>query len=265
MPITAFIGVRISWLIVARNALFASLAASAAARASCGLLEQPRVLDRDHGLVGEGLQQRDLLVGERPRRLAHDADRADAAVFPQHRRARDRVVADQLEHVRARRRRTRSSRPHRGCAAVRRSRIACRRHACRRAAWGTCCDDRIERRAAPGGRRAPGRRRRPGRCRAARSANRCWQLSRILSNTGAVSATELLITCSTSAVAVCCSSASLVSLNRRAFWIAITAWSAKVLSSAISLSVNGTGGWRRQHDRADAARLRAASARQTAE
>ena len=35
MPITAFIGVRISWLIVARNELFASLAASAAARASC--------------------------------------------------------------------------------------------------------------------------------------------------------------------------------------------------------------------------------------
>ena len=34
MPITPFIGVRISWLIVARNALFASLAASATARAS---------------------------------------------------------------------------------------------------------------------------------------------------------------------------------------------------------------------------------------
>ena len=38
MPITAFIGVRISWLIVARNELFASLAASAwRARASCVL------------------------------------------------------------------------------------------------------------------------------------------------------------------------------------------------------------------------------------
>ena len=35
MPITAFIGVRISWLIVARNELLASFAASAAARASC--------------------------------------------------------------------------------------------------------------------------------------------------------------------------------------------------------------------------------------
>ena len=57
MPITAFIGVRISWLIVARNALLASLAASAWARASCASLEQLGVLDRDHRLVGEGLEQ----------------------------------------------------------------------------------------------------------------------------------------------------------------------------------------------------------------
>ena len=35
IPITAFIGVRISWLIAARNVLFAAFAASAAARASC--------------------------------------------------------------------------------------------------------------------------------------------------------------------------------------------------------------------------------------
>ena len=33
MPITAFIGVLISWLIVARNALFACVAASASSRA----------------------------------------------------------------------------------------------------------------------------------------------------------------------------------------------------------------------------------------
>jgi hypothetical protein len=38
--------------------------------------------------------------------------------------------------------------------------------------------------------------------------------------------------------------ASLASLNRRAFWIAITAWSAKVSSSLISLSAKGPGGWR---------------------
>ena len=57
MPITAFIGVRISWLIVARNELLASLAASAAARACLRLVEQPHVLDRDHRLVGERLQR----------------------------------------------------------------------------------------------------------------------------------------------------------------------------------------------------------------
>ena len=63
MPMTAFIGVRISWLIVARKALLASLAASACGTRLLRLLEQLRVLDRDHRLVGEGLQQRDLLVG----------------------------------------------------------------------------------------------------------------------------------------------------------------------------------------------------------
>ena len=43
------------------------------------------------------------------------------------------------------------------------------------------------------------------------------------SNTGCVSVTEPLMTRRISAVAVCRSSASLVSLNSRAFWIAITA------------------------------------------
>ena len=73
------------------------------------------------------------------------------------------------------------------------------------------------------------------------AANSRSQLSRILSKTGFASATELLMTCSTSAVAVCCSSASWVSLKRRAFWIAITAWSANVFSSAMSFSENGRG------------------------
>ena len=47
--------------------------------------EQPRVLHRDHGLRGEILEQRDLLVGERPNFLAIDGDRADHLVFAQHR------------------------------------------------------------------------------------------------------------------------------------------------------------------------------------
>ncbi len=47
------------------------------------------------------------------------------------------------------------------------------------------------------------------------------------------------MTCSTSAVAVCCSSASRVSVMSRAFSIAMTACAAKFCNSAICLSENG--------------------------
>ena len=50
--------------------------------------------------------------------------------------------------------------------------------------------------------------------------------SSIASNTGARSPGEALMTCSTSAVAVCCSSASRVSVMSRAFSIAMTACAA---------------------------------------
>ena len=55
---------------------------------------------------------------------------------------------------------------------------------------------------------------------------------------------ERLITLSTSAVAVCCSSdrqfvVRAQSSNSRTFSIAITAWSAKVVTSSICFSVNG--------------------------
>src|SRR5262249_28320437 len=63
---------------------------------------------------------------------------------------------------------------------------------------------------------------------------------------------EELMTCSTSEVAVCRSSDSVksrvracTSSNSRAFSIAITAWSAKVLSSVICFSVNGLTSKRR--------------------
>ena len=59
-----------------------------------------------------------------------------------------------------------------------------------------------------------------------------------------MSDTDPLMTSSTSAVAVWRSSASFVSLNSLAFWIAITAWSAKVCSSATSSSAKGCGGLR---------------------
>jgi hypothetical protein len=57
--------------------------------------------------------------------------------------------------------------------------------------------------------------------------------------TGPRSVGELEMTRRISAVAVCCSSASFVSLNSRTFSIAMTAWSANVLSSSISLFENG--------------------------
>ncbi len=50
-----------------------------------GLVEQPRVLDRDHGLVGEGRAAADLLLVEGPASVTRDADRADRPAFPQHR------------------------------------------------------------------------------------------------------------------------------------------------------------------------------------
>ena len=56
-----------------------------------------------------------------------------------------------------------------------------------------------------------------------------------------------------SALAVWWASASCVSLNIRAFWIAMTAWSAKVFSSCVLL-VGVTAGLAASHDgdRADA-------------
>ena len=73
---------------------------------------------------------------------------------------------------------------------------------------------------------------------------RLCAFSRIASNTGARSPGEALITCSTSAVAVCCSSASRCSAISRALCIAITAWAAKFSSNAICLSENARTSWR---------------------
>ena len=71
MPITAFIGVRISWLIVARNALLASLAVSAWAlaisacsRACCVSLNSRAFWIAITAWSAKVLMQRDLLVAE---------------------------------------------------------------------------------------------------------------------------------------------------------------------------------------------------------
>ena len=77
-----------------------------------------------------------------------------------------------------------------------------------------------------------------------RTASRAF--AAIASNTGCTSVGEWLMTRRISLVAVCCSSASVrsrlrdsSSLNSRVFSIAMTAWSAKVLSNSICLSENG--------------------------
>ena len=71
------------------------------------------------------------------------------------------------------------------------------------------------------------------------------------SNTGCTSLGELAMTFRISAVAVCRSSASRVSLNSRTFSIAMTAWSAKVCSSWTWWADKRTRFLARDVDRAD--------------
>ena len=66
------------------------------------------------------------------------------------------------------------------------------------------------------------------------------------SNTGARSPGDELMTCSTSAVAVCWSRASRVSLINRALSIAMTACAAKFCNSAICFGENGRTSWRKR-------------------
>ena len=69
------------------------------------------------------------------------------------------------------------------------------------------------------------------------SSNSVRQLATIASNTGRASLMEPLIADRMRAVAVWRSSDSFVSLNRRTFSMAITAWSRKDSASAIALSL----------------------------
>src|SRR5262245_25134778 len=47
-------------------------------------LEQPHILDSDYGLVGEGRDQLNLLICERPDRLSPDHDHSNGDTFPEH-------------------------------------------------------------------------------------------------------------------------------------------------------------------------------------
>ncbi len=244
MPMTAFIGVRISWLIVARNALLASFAASAwpraasaCARASCASWNSFAFWIAITAWSAKVFSSRDSrsLNGRRSKRSADSAPTTRPA---------DTIAALSIDALRpstwtASRRLGGTSGPlarsgqydgtpvsspaGAGRGNSRRSDSAC-------SPLPACQCSRPSAPVALSASTAPGSRR----CR----------LVQMLSNTGRVSATDSPTTRSTSALAVCCSSASCVSWNRRAFWIAITAWSAKVFSSARSRSLNGRGGRR---------------------
>ena len=60
------------------------------------LIEKARVLNRNHCLLREGLQQRDLPLGKRRHGGPGDKDGADAAVLPDQRRKSDRAATHQL-------------------------------------------------------------------------------------------------------------------------------------------------------------------------
>ena len=155
------------------------------------LAEQARVLDRDRRLVGEGPEQRDLLVGERADVIAADEHRAEAAPFPQYRSEDDGLDADRPAAVpRLRRHPRRARRRESAPPAARgwRVRIPIRQ-------WpDTERCARTPRGSAPWYAPMCSMPSSPTRFRPTmRPANRRWQLSRILSNTGAVSAIELLM------------------------------------------------------------------------
>ena len=86
IPMTAFIGVRISWLMAARNALLAWLALSAAACASWAVREQPGVLDRDRRLAGQPDEEVEVGLAERLAIVPPDSGDADHPVAGDQRR-----------------------------------------------------------------------------------------------------------------------------------------------------------------------------------
>ena len=224
---------------------------SAAPAPRCGLVEQPHVLDGDHRLVGEGLEQRDLLVGEarfsaRTARCTPIGPVAASAARRSDGRSRGR------------------------CASVRR-RIGDPSSA----NMSSTCTMRRSSAASPSGRRraADADRRRSSRigfgrgrvCAARRSIvavaepehgrTAVAQLHRRahdgiehrlhVGRRAADDAQDLARWRSAAPAPPC------VSLNRRTFSIAITAWSAKVCSRSTSLVVKAPACARYDRDRAD--------------
>jgi hypothetical protein len=63
---------------------------------SCSSVEQPHVLDGNDGLVGEGLQQLDLVIRERPHLKPTNANRTDRPAVAQHWRRQAASIAERL-------------------------------------------------------------------------------------------------------------------------------------------------------------------------
>ena len=59
-------------------------------------VEQPHVFDRDHRLVGEGLDQLDLLAGKRPYDRTQQQKYADRVSLAQQRHSKHRAKAGSL-------------------------------------------------------------------------------------------------------------------------------------------------------------------------
>src|SRR5215470_5040213 len=57
-------------------------------------LEEADILDRDHGLIGKGLEQRDLPLGKRFDLCTGYGDGSDSGALAQHRHADPRAMAD---------------------------------------------------------------------------------------------------------------------------------------------------------------------------
>src|SRR5215472_13386268 len=203
------------------------------------LVEQPGVLYGDDGLVGEILDQLDLLVGERTDLLAVDDEAADPFALFEQRRKHRRACATELDGG------------HRARVALDIVRIIPHIVDMDDASGRQGSDRAGARTHASKGLTLPqfGERRRQivnrdGAVSIAPSfshstPNLAPQMrtafASMASNTGASSPGELEMTPSTSEVAVCCSSDSLsssvracTSSNSRTFSMAITAWSAKV-------------------------------------
>ena len=85
IPIIAFIGVRISWLIEARNTLFASARRVRLLARALELADVARLVDRRRGERGEGLRHVGVLVGVEVRLEGVERQHPDQAVADQQR------------------------------------------------------------------------------------------------------------------------------------------------------------------------------------